>query len=67
MPRDGGGDAARGVTFYRAAVGLFAGIFIGLGVALIAVSVARAAPFGVVIGVLFVGLGAGRLYLLRRR
>jgi hypothetical protein len=53
-------------SFYRNSVAVFAVIFIVLGVALIARTAVAGGGLGYVIGVLFVALGAGRLYLLRR-
>jgi hypothetical protein len=53
---------------YRAAVAFFGMLFIGIGIALVAVTAARGgALFGYLVGVLFVALGVGRLYLLRAR
>ena len=53
---------------YRLGVAVFAVTFVGIGVALLVVTAARGGgAFGYVIGVLFVGLGVGRLYLLRTR
>ena len=53
---------------YRGAVTLFGVLFIAIGIALVAVTAARGgALFGYVVGVLFVALGVGRLYLLRAR
>jgi hypothetical protein len=55
------------IRFYRSATALFALTFIGLGVALLVVTVARGGgSAGYVLAVLFVALGIGRLYLLRR-
>jgi hypothetical protein len=54
------------VTGYRAGVVVFAIAFIGLGLAMIAVTAARGGGVGLLLGVLFVALGLGRLYLLRR-
>ena len=59
------GDAGR--TAYRRGVTLFGLLFIGLGLAMIIVTAARGGGVGLLIGALFAGLGAGRLYLLRRR
>jgi hypothetical protein len=53
-------------SFYRNSVVVFAALFIVLGVALIARTAVAGGGIGYVIGVLFVALGAGRLYLLRR-
>jgi hypothetical protein len=55
------------VKLYRAGIVVFAVAFIGLGVTLIAVTVARGGGVGYVVGPLFVALGVGRLYLVRRR
>jgi hypothetical protein len=53
---------------YRYGLALFAVAFVGIGLALLAVTAARGgAAFGYVMGVLFVALGLGRLYLLRKR
>ena len=42
--------------------------FLGIGIGLLAVTTARGGgAFGYVMGVLFVALGVGRLYLLRTR
>jgi hypothetical protein len=51
---------------YRQSTRLFGAAICGLGVAMIVTAVVRgggALALGVVVGVLFVGLGAGRLYL----
>ena len=55
------------MKLYRAGIVVFAVAFIGLGVALITVTVARGGGVGYVVGPLFVALGVGRLYLVRRR
>jgi hypothetical protein len=53
---------------YRYGVALFALVFIGLGLAIIVVTTVRGgAVFGYLMGFLFLALGVGRLYLLRRR
>jgi hypothetical protein len=53
---------------YRLGVAVFAVVFVGIGVALIVVTAARGGgAVGYVIGLLFIALGAGRLYLLRTR
>ena len=69
MPGDGGGGSPSGLkTFYRSATALFAVTFIGIGIALLAVAAARdGGATGYVVGVLFIALGVGRLYLLRTR
>jgi hypothetical protein len=54
------------VSFYRGAAALFAVAFVGIGIALLVVTAARGGgAVGYVIGVLFLALGVGRLYLLR--
>ena len=52
---------------YRTVVTVFALTFVGLGFALLIVTALRGGGVGLVIGALFVALGAGRLYLLRKR
>jgi hypothetical protein len=55
------------MRLYRSAVTVFALTFIGIGIALIAVTAANGGGvLGFVLGALFAGLGAGRLTLLRR-
>jgi hypothetical protein len=52
----------------RSANAVFAVTFIGIGIALVVVTAANGGgAVGYVLGVLFAALGAGRLYLLRRR
>ena len=55
------------MNWYRDLVGAFALVAIGLGVALIVRTIVNGGGVGIVIGLLFIGLGVGRLYLLRRR
>jgi hypothetical protein len=56
------------VSLYRYGIAVFAAVFIGLGIALlVATAVRGGAAFGYLMGVLFVALGVGRLYLLRAR
>jgi hypothetical protein len=56
------------VRAYRYAAALFAVTFVGLGFALLIVTALHGGGVtGYVVGALFVGLGAGRLTLLRRR
>ncbi|HEY8844695.1 MAG TPA: hypothetical protein VIM23_12420, partial [Gaiellaceae bacterium] len=67
-PRDGGGGAEKGrVSPYRSLVTMFGVIAIGLGLALVVQTARVGGGTGYLIGVLFVALGAGRLYLLHRR
>jgi hypothetical protein len=56
------------MNLYRSGIALFGLTFVGIGIALVAVTAARGgSAFGYVLGVLFVALGCGRLYLLRTR
>jgi hypothetical protein len=56
------------VNLYRGGIAVFGVTFIGIGIALVAVTAARGgAAFGYLVGALFVLLGVGRLYLLRTR
>jgi hypothetical protein len=56
------------MNLYRTGIVVFGVVFVGIGIALVAVTAARGGgAFGYVIGVLFVALGLGRLYLLRSR
>ena len=54
---------------YQLATRLFSAIIVGFGVAIVAVTLARGGgpgAYGVVFGLLFIALGAGRLYLATR-
>jgi hypothetical protein len=51
----------------RTATAVFGIVAIGLGIAIIVQTARVGGGVGYVIGVLFAGLGAGRLYLLRQR
>ena len=56
------------MSFYRNAIAVFGVVFVGIGVALIVVTaVEGGGALGYILGVLFVALGLGRLYLLRAR
>jgi hypothetical protein len=56
------------MNLYRSGIAVFGVTFVGIGVALVAVTAARGGgAFGYLVGVLFVALGLGRLYLLRAR
>jgi hypothetical protein len=52
--------------FYRGGVALFGVVFIGIGVALIAVTATHGGGIGFLLGALFVAAGGARLYLLLR-
>jgi hypothetical protein len=54
--------------FYKRSVVVFGVVAIGLGVALLVETIAAGGgTAGYALGVLFIGLGVGRFYLLRRR
>ena len=56
------------MSLYRGATALFAVAFLGMGIALLVVTAARGGGLvGYLLGVLFIALGVGRLYLLRTR
>jgi hypothetical protein len=55
------------VKAYRFVVTVFALTFVALGFAMLVVTALRGGGVGYPIGALFVALGSGRLYLLRRR
>jgi hypothetical protein len=56
------------MSFYRGATALFGVAFLGIGIALLVVTAANGGGvLGYVLGLLFVALGIGRLYLLRAR
>jgi len=56
------------MSFYRGATALFALAFLGIGIALLVVTAARGGGLvGYLLGVLFIALGVGRVYLLRTR
>ena len=52
---------------YRGATAIFGLVAIGVGLAILVETARLGGGLGYVIGVLFVALGAGRLYLLWRR
>ena len=55
------------MSFYRGAVAVLAVMFIGIGIALLAVTAANGGGvLGFLLGGLFIALGVGRLTLLRR-
>ena len=55
------------MKLYSNLVAVFACVFVALGVALIVATAREGSGVGYLLGVLFVALGLGRLYLLRRR
>ena len=52
---------------HRGAVQLLSLVMVGLGIAMLAITLARGGGVGVLLGALFIAAGAGRLYLVRRR
>ena len=54
-------------AFHRRTVLLFGVVAIGLGIAIVVRTAAAGGGVGYLFGALFLGLGAGRLYLLFRR
>jgi uncharacterized membrane protein HdeD (DUF308 family) len=52
---------------YKSTVALFGVVAIGLGIALLVETAIEGGGVGYLLGVLFLALGAGRLYLLWRR
>ncbi len=56
------------MSFYRRGIAFFGVVFVGVGIALVVVTAVNGgAAFGYLVGVLFIALGVGRLYLLRAR
>jgi TRAP-type mannitol/chloroaromatic compound transport system permease large subunit len=55
------------LKLYRNLVAVLAGVFVVLGVALIVATAREGGGVGYLLGALFVALGLGRFYLLRRR
>ena len=55
------------MSFYRGAVAVLALLFVGIGVALLAVTAAHGGGvLGFLLGGMFIALGVGRLTMLRR-
>ena len=55
------------MTFYKAVVGVLALVFVGIGIALLAVTAANGGGvLGFLLGAMFIALGVGRLTLLRK-
>ena len=55
------------MRWYRTGVGVMALAMIAIGFALLLRGAFDSKPIGLVLGALFIALGSGRLYLLRRR
>jgi len=68
VPRDGRGRQGGGVNLvYRRSILLFGVLAVGLGFAILVRTAWDGGTSGYLFGVLFIALGVGRLYLLRRR
>ncbi len=52
---------------YKAMTRLLSLMTVALGVAMLAFTLAHGGGVGILLGLAFIGLGAGRLYLLRRK
>jgi hypothetical protein len=52
---------------YRLGIAVLSFALIGLGLAMLAVTLVRGGGVGLLLGALFVAAGLGRLYILRRR
>ena len=55
------------MNWYRDLVGTFGVVAIAIGIALIVRTAVEGGGVGIVLGLLFIALGVGRLYMLRRR
>jgi len=55
------------MRWYNGSVALMGTLMVALGFALLVRGALESKPIGLVLGALFVAVGAGRLYLLRRR
>ncbi|HET7043553.1 MAG TPA: hypothetical protein VFI37_01780 [Gaiellaceae bacterium] len=55
------------MRWYAGSVAVMGTLLVGLGLALLVRGALEAKPIGLLLGALFVAVGAGRLYLLRRR
>ena len=67
MPRDGRGGEAGGVAGLRHLTQLLALLTLTLGVIILVVTIRAGGGIGILLGLLFVAAGAGRLYLARSR
>jgi hypothetical protein len=55
------------VKAYRAGIAVLALVFVGIGIALLAVTASRGGGIGYLLGALFIVAGTARLYLLKGR
>jgi hypothetical protein len=67
MSRDGRGGEEGRVTVYKGMATLLALTTLVLGLAMLAFTLAHGGGVGILLGLAFVGVGGGRLYLLRRK
>jgi len=63
-PADDARIGTDGVRVYQAGVALLSILFVGIGIALLAVTAVRGGGIGYVLGALFIAAGSARLYLL---
>jgi hypothetical protein len=55
------------MTMYRTLVRTIAGVMIVMGVAMLTLTLRHGFGVGVILGLLFIGAGVGRLLMLRRK
>lgn len=65
--RRGEGGGRLSSSAYRGLAAVLAGLLVVLGLGILVRTASAGGGIGYLVGCLFVGLGAGRLYLLRRR
>jgi hypothetical protein len=67
VPRDGRRWEESGVTMYRTLVRTIAVVMIVMGLAMLTLTLRHGFGVGVILGLLFIGAGVGRLLMLRRK
>ena len=55
------------MTMYRTLVRIIAGVMIVMGLAMLSLTLRHGFGVGVILGLLFIGAGLGRLVMLRRK
>lgn len=55
------------MTMYRTLVRTIAGVMIALGIGMLTLTLRHGFGVGVILGLLFIGAGVGRLLMLRRK
>jgi hypothetical protein len=55
------------MTMYRTLVRTIAGVMIAIGVAMLSLTLRHGFGVGVILGLLFIGAGVGRLLMLRKK